>query len=132
MAVAGAPRLIAFYLPQFHPIPENDEFWGGGFTEWTHLAAARPLYRGHDQPKLPGDLGFYDLRLPETRLAQANLARRHGIEGFCYWHYWFGASAYWSGRSRRCWRAESRTSRSVWAGPTPAGRACGTERPNGC
>ncbi len=90
MAELRTPRLIAYYLPQFHPIPENDEFWGSGFTEWTHLAAARPLYRGHDQPKIPGDLGFYDLRLPETRIAQANLARRYGIEGFCYWHYWFG------------------------------------------
>ncbi len=84
------PRVIAYYLPQFHPIPENDEFWGAGFSEWTHVAAARPLYRGHDQPKIPGDLGFYDLRLPETRAAQARLAHTHGVEGFLYWHYWFG------------------------------------------
>ena len=83
-------RVIAYYLPQFHPIPENDENWGKGFTEWTNVANARPLWRGHHQPRIPKDLGFYDLRLQETRIAQAEMAREAGVEGFMYWHYWFG------------------------------------------
>jgi len=84
-------RALAFYLPQFFPTPENNEWWGAGFTEWTNTARARKLFPGHLQPILPADLGFYDLRVPETRQAQSDLAQEYGIEAFVYWHYWFGA-----------------------------------------
>jgi lipopolysaccharide biosynthesis protein len=89
-ARVASARLIAYYLPQFYPTPYNDAWWGPGFTEWTSVARALPLYPGHYQPHIPADLGFYDLRLPEVRAAQAALASDHGIEGFCYWHYWMG------------------------------------------
>ena len=83
-------RVIAIYLPQYHPIPENDAVWGKGFTEWTNVAQARPLFRGHYQPRIPRDFGFYDLRMPEVREMQAEYARNAGIEGFMYWQYYFG------------------------------------------
>lgn len=83
-------KIIAYYLPQYYPFEENNKWWGEGFTEWTNVGKAKPLYKNHDQPKVPADLGYYDLRLTEVKEKQIQLAKEAGVTGFCYWHYWFG------------------------------------------
>ena len=83
-------QLIAYYLPQFYEIEFNNNYWGKGYTEWTATANAKPLFKGHYQPHVPADLGFYNLLMPEAQIAQAKMAKEYGIDGFCYWHYWFG------------------------------------------
>lgn len=83
-------KFIALYLPQYYPTPENDEWWGPGFTDWRSVNTAKPLFKGHIQPKVPADFSYYDLRLPQVRMQQAAMAKEYGIDAFCYWHYWFG------------------------------------------
>lgn len=87
--MSGKVNVIAYYLPQYHPIKENDSWWGKGFTEWTNVGLAKRLYPGHYQPRVPADLGYYDLRIPEVRKQQAELAKEAGVDAFCYWHYWY-------------------------------------------
>ena len=121
--------MLAFYLPQFHQVPENDAWHGPGFTEWSVVARSKPLYPGHRQPDLPGELGFYDLRVPETRYRQARLAREHGITGFLYYHYWFGGRRM-LGRpfDEVLESGPAGLSRSRCAGPTRAGTGGGRAR----
>lgn len=120
-------EVLAFYLPQFHPIPENDRWWGNGFTEWRNVVQARPRFTGHWQPHLPSDLGFVDLRCQEVLVEQALLASRFGVTGFVMYHYWFSghrllerpvesilADSSWPGRFSLCWANE--TWSKVWDG----------------
>ena len=83
-------KVIAMYLPQFHTFKENDEWWGEGFTEWTNVGKAKAYFKGHDQPRVPTLLGYYNLKDPKIRQRQADLAKEAGVDGFMYWHYWFG------------------------------------------
>lgn len=130
--VTDALRLLAIYLPQFHSIPENDQWWGKSFTEWTNVPKAKPLFRNHYQPHIPADQGFYDLRLPETRIQQAELAREYGIHGFCYYHYWFEESNCWGALFVRFSMVENPISLFACAGPTTPGQEAGKEKPRTC
>lgn len=123
-------RAVAFHLPQFHPIPENNEWWGAGFTEWTNVVRARRRYPGHYQPHVPADLGFYDLRLPEALWAQASLAKAYGLEGFVFWHYWFAGRRLLE-RPVDLWRSQEGPPFGfalAWANQTWTGHWHGAER----
>lgn len=127
--VASGPEgttVIALDWPQFHPIPENDAWWGAGFTEWTNTAKAKPLFRGHYQPHVPADLGFYDLRVPETRAAQAQMARAYGVSAFCYYHYWFAGKRLIERPFAEVLQSGEPDFRFACAGRIKRGRASGT------